>query len=85
MAVVETKNAPNQIFQRLYFMILGSKGIFTTIYKKTLFACSPGAAIDNPQFFSFFAQGERVFQPGQCFIYMSKKKVWEPFSRYGFK
>ena len=51
---------------------LGSQGAFTTIYKKTLFACSPGAAVDNPQFFSFFAQGERVFQPGQCYMYKSK-------------
>ena len=59
---------------------LGSQGVFTTIYKKTLFACSPGAAIDNPQFFSFFAQGERAFQPGQCYIYKSKNKAWEPFS-----
>ena len=32
---------------------LGSQGAFTTIYKKTLFACSPGAAVDNPQFFRF--------------------------------
>ena len=32
---------------------LGSQGVQATIFKKTLFVCSPGAAVENAQFFRF--------------------------------
>ena len=32
---------------------LGSQGVAATIFKKTLFVCSPGAALENAQFFRF--------------------------------
>ena len=30
---------------------LGSQGVQATVFKKTVFVCSPGAAVENPQFF----------------------------------
>ena len=59
---------------------LGSQGIQATVYKKNLFVCSPGAALENPQFFSFFASGLRSFQPGQCYFYDKNSKSWKPYS-----
>ena len=32
---------------------LGSQGVQATIFKKTIFVCSPGAAVENAQFFRF--------------------------------
>ena len=32
---------------------LGSQGVQATVFKKTLFVCSPGAAVENAQFFRF--------------------------------
>ena len=32
-------------------------------------------------FFSFFGQGQRAFQPGQCYYYdKANTKAWQPFS-----
>ena len=33
---------------------LGTQGIFSTIYKRQVYTCSPGAVPENGQFFSFF-------------------------------
>ena len=59
---------------------LGSQGVQATIFKRTLFVCSPGAAVENAQFFSFFGQGQRAFQAGQCYYYDKENKAWKPFS-----
>ena len=59
---------------------LGTQGISATVYKKNLFVCSPGAALQNPQFFSFFSSGLRSFQPGQCYFYDKATKSWKPYS-----
>ncbi len=59
---------------------LGSQGVHATLFKRTLFVCSPGAAVENAQFFSFFGQGQRAFQPGQCYYYDKDNKAWAPFS-----
>ncbi len=56
------------------------QGVYASVYKKTVFTCSPGAAVRNAQFFSFFGQGQRLFQPGQCYSYNPAFHRWQPFS-----